>query len=322
MRKLIGVIVALALAWAGFWAYARGQLDKAQQTWLAGKLDAGWQIDASDRSIAGFPNRLDSTLRDLVVAPPDRTWEWRAPFLQVFALVYQPNHLIVVWPDQQTIAMDGETFTLGSQDLRASVVRKSDRDLDRLTIQGKGLRMQAKGEPGIWYARALTASARQLPGGDAQMALDIQGLTGREDASIPGPEDGATLQLDMTYHLTAPLVADLGLGLDQAAPKGVTLHRAVLSWQGLRATAKGKIMRDSAGYASGQIDLDITGWSDGMTALDSLKGEQAKNAKTLIGLLAVVAAFSGDANKLRVPLRFEDGQMFLGNLPVGEAPKI
>lgn len=322
MRKLIVAIVAVALVWAGFWAYARSNLDQAQQNWLADKSAAGWQIEFTDRGISGFPNRLDTRFQDISVTPPDQSWNWRAPFFQVFSLVYKLDHLIVVWPDRQQLNVDGESFTLTSQDLRASIVTKAGGVLDRVTVDGDALRMQADGKNGVWYARGITAAARQLPNGDAQIALDIQGLSGREDDSQPGPEDGAALKLDMTYHLQAPLVADLGLGLQQAAPKGVSFTKASLSWQGLRASAKGRLMRGSDGYASGQIDLEITGWSEGMAALDNLQGSQAKNAKTLVGLLALVAAFSGDANTLRVPLRFQNGQMFFGKMPIGTAPKL
>ena len=90
--------------------------------WFEERRAEGWQADYSDLSIQGFPNRVDANLTDVALADPDTGLAWTAPFFQLLALSYKPNHVIAVWPNTQTLATPSETLSITSEKMQASVV--------------------------------------------------------------------------------------------------------------------------------------------------------------------------------------------------------
>jgi hypothetical protein len=106
---------------------AIGLLDRPQQNagakaWFADRSAQGWVADYDTIETRGFPSRFDTTINTLELADPRTGWAWSAPFFQVFALSYKPNHIIAVWPNEQTIATPLARANITAEDMRASAV--------------------------------------------------------------------------------------------------------------------------------------------------------------------------------------------------------
>ena len=149
MRALIWITAVLSLAYGGYWAVASSQV-RAGATQALDEMRAEGRADYSALSLTGFPSRFDLTITDPVFAGAQASW--RAPFLQVFALSYRPNHIIAVWPHEQTLAVAGQRIAVTSDDMRASAVfgAQTALPLDRSTFVAGALRLGLGRGLGPW----------------------------------------------------------------------------------------------------------------------------------------------------------------------------
>ncbi|MEM9780522.1 MAG: DUF2125 domain-containing protein, partial [Pseudomonadota bacterium] len=187
MRSLFFLVILAALGWSAYWWVGSRAKDEAINAWLADRRAAGWVADTSDIVVQGFPNRFDTTFKDLNIADPDSGWAWSAPWFQVFALSYQPNHIIAVWPPEQSIASPLERITLTSTDMRGSIRFAPSTALDlteaRIQLEDVALASTLK-----WSARLADGqlAIRRAPDTAAwdnayDVSLRAEGLT------LPGP---------------------------------------------------------------------------------------------------------------------------------------
>jgi len=62
------IVVVLAAAWSGFWFFAASQVDTQVDAWRAREAAAGRIYDCADRTVAGFPFRLEVRCSGVSVA--------------------------------------------------------------------------------------------------------------------------------------------------------------------------------------------------------------------------------------------------------------
>ena len=102
MRYLFGLAIVAFLAWSAWWFVASNAQRNAWEHLFATQQGQGREADAAIK-VAGFPNRVDTTLTGVVFDDPKSGWGWQAPFFQVLMLSYKPNHVIAAWPNEQEI---------------------------------------------------------------------------------------------------------------------------------------------------------------------------------------------------------------------------
>ena len=121
MKRIIGIVVIMAVFWAGNWYWGLStNLDKT----------AGWfgaQGDVFEHSEQhGFPNRYDVTLSDVTIADIG----FDAEFVQILRVVYKSDHRIIILPNR--VQIFGQSLT--TDGMRASVV-SSGAPTPRITIE-------------------------------------------------------------------------------------------------------------------------------------------------------------------------------------------
>jgi hypothetical protein len=67
------IVVVLAIAWTGFWFFAASQVDEKVDAWRAQEAAAGRIYDCANRSVAGFPFRLEVRCSGVSVALQGQT---------------------------------------------------------------------------------------------------------------------------------------------------------------------------------------------------------------------------------------------------------
>ena len=75
---LLAIVILAALAWSGFWWFNASARERALDRWLAERRADGWQAEAADLRVTGFPNRVDVLVTDLRLADPEAGWSWHA----------------------------------------------------------------------------------------------------------------------------------------------------------------------------------------------------------------------------------------------------
>jgi hypothetical protein len=138
-RPLWGVFVApvllliAAVAWSGFWLYSASKVDSTTDAWREREARSGRIYDCANRSVGGYPFRLEVRCDDpsvkLVLQTADQTAA-RTPItaklsqILVVAQIYDPKLLIAEFAAPATISdpADQLSMTANWQTARASVV--------------------------------------------------------------------------------------------------------------------------------------------------------------------------------------------------------
>lgn len=328
MRKLLVLIVVLALGWAGYWFVGATAVERGLTGWLEDRRAAGWTAGYGDLGVSGFPNRFDTTLTDLHIDDPLTGFGWRGPFFQAFALSYRPNHVIAVFPPQQTILTPYEEIDLAAGDMRGSVVVSPGMTLalDRATFVAEDV--EATGSLG-WSASVEEArfAVREAVRENAyDIGLEMLGVT--PDAALTEAVDpGDTLpaaiervRLDATVVYSRPLDRFALQGV-RPQPVAIEVNDARATWGDLAVTAEGELDVDPQGIPTGILTLEVRNWRQ-MLALAVEAGLVPERlAETAERGLALLAGLGG-GDDLRVPLTFRDGTVSLGPVPLGPAPRL
>ena len=319
MKLLLTIVLAVAALYAGFWVVASRGLDRGLQAGIAAAEAQGWQIETGSLSTGGFPSRFDVTARDLTVTAPDGGLVWQAPWVETAALSYRPNKVIAVFPPSQTLDIDGQRVTIGSDGLRASVAvaPNTTLDLQTLTAEAQTLSLAFPTGAALTAGRSLLALRSLAPQTNTYEAyLSLEDMV--PQIGVPGlPAGAARLVADATLVLDAPLDRRAILPT-RPLVTAVTLNKLDLTWGDLRLTGRGTLDVDAQGMPTGQLDLTAQGWEtvvDLLAATGVIAPQAVQTIRTLGGLMVRDGA-------LTLPLTFADGGVALGPIPLGAAPVI
>lgn len=324
MRALLWISVVVMGLWSGYWFLGKAAVERGTDAFFRMAPQQGIEAQNAGFAIAGFPNRFDLTVTEPRLTDPRSGLGWRAPFVQVFSLSYKPWHVIAAFANEQTIEAPGEEIAVASEKLQASVVFTPNAalTLDRSTLIGSGLALTS--------SRGWTAGARELRFATRQdpsranaheIGLDLLNLT--PDPRVAGMIEGLPavidrLHLDSVAGLSAPL--DRFAGAARPELDWLEIREASMTWGGLGVFAKGDLTV-SAGVPEGQLDIRVQNWRELMPIIAASNLVKPEVLPTLERIMEVMALQSGDPTVLEMPLVFSGGQMRLGALPLGPAPR-
>ncbi|MGR3342418.1 MAG: DUF2125 domain-containing protein [Paracoccaceae bacterium] len=330
MRILIIVVIAACVLWGGYWFVGSRAVQSGLTTWLSGQPGNGWIAEYSSLKTRGFPNRFDTTITDLELVDQRSGAAWRAPNLKILALSYRPNHIIAIWPDQQSITLPGEQIFVTSEHMVASIAFEpgTSLTLDRSSFVLDNLAFVSSRN---WAAKIATArlATRQTDG--AQFAHDIAieasgvqppaVLLAQLDPAGVQPAVFDTLKFDVTIGFDAQWDRN---SLQQEQPQVIALELKIMQaiWGELDLLAAGELAFDTRGVPSGRIAIKATNWRE-MLAIGIATGAVSQGISlTLERALQLLADTSDDPDILEVPLSFQDGFMSFGPIPLGPAPRL
>lgn len=329
MTRLIVLILTVAAVWMGWWAFASTMHDKQIHAWIDARRAEGWAADISDLTVAGFPNRLDTTITGVHLADPETGIAWEAPFVQFLSLAYKPNQVIAVLPPDHTFSTPAQTITIAHDSARGSLFLEPalSLPLERAIVVAEKL----KASSSLGWDMALDQgrfAVEKVPATETSYRIGAE-LTGLVPASagqivapnvtVPGIID--KMHLDATLELTAPLDRYV---LEDARPQITSIQLDDLSvrWGGATLLASGALTVDAEGVPTGQIALKAAEWRKVLAMAAGTGVIVDKILPTLERGLGFLAALQGSPETLDAPLVFERGGMSLGPIPLGPAPRI
>ncbi len=320
MKLLLIIVLTVAALYAAYWVVVSRNLDRGLRTGIAAAEAQGWTITTSDLSTQGFPSRFDIAAADLVVTAPGGALTWTAPWLRTAALSYQPNRVIVTLPPRQQIQLQRQQLTLDSTGLRASLGVAANRTLALSALTAEAQSLSIGSDLG-WTMASGAALFALRPQAAVDATYDVYlGLADlRPGLDLPSaPAGPAQLTVDAVVTLDRPLDRT-GMGAARPAITAVALSDVTMTWGDLALTGRGTLTVDQTGTPTGQVSLTVTGWQDAIGLLAEAGIIQPGVMPTLTQMAGMMARADGT---LPLPITFRNGNMALGPLPLGPAPRL
>jgi hypothetical protein len=329
MRILVIIVTLGAAIWSGYWVLGKQGVTTSFSTWFEARRAEGWAAEYDSLETKGFPNRFDTSFSDIVLADPDTGVAWEAPFFQILALSYRPNHVIAVWPGDQLIATPDDKYRVLSDDMRASIVTGADLrlPLERVVLTAQSLAVSSQSAPEPTQIEALRLAAERVPTGQATYRLGFaaDGLSPALDWRVQ--LDPAGQLPDAFDALNADIRVTFDKPWDRSAiedarpqPRRIIIKLAEARWGRLELLVAGEVDVDAAGMPDGEVVVKARNWRDILQMAVSSGTLQPGFANTLESGLSLVSQMAGNPETLDIPLNFAKGRVRLGPVPLGPAP--
>jgi hypothetical protein len=313
---LLGVAMVV---WTGFWFYARSQIEGAIDGAIAAQAARGGEIRCPERSVSGYPFRLQvrCVAPSLVSVDEGGRLEASLERLDIVARAVDPTSVAVFLDGPLVLRGDGGETRLDWDEARFSA-RAAGFTLGGLDLVMLGLRAElAAGVAGpvAVEARAerFEAHLRQKDGTVAAGRADYDMLVKANALRSPLLAGGASEPLTIELQSTAskvPLAAEgapvamLDAWRDAGGDVEIVLAR--LDRAGAHVEAKGRISVDAERRPAGAIDLSL---KDAGSIAGAFGVEPP-------GLLRPLLAES------RTPITLEGGQARLAGFPIARLPAL
>jgi hypothetical protein len=329
-RFTVKIIVLILLVLGGWWWIATSSLQNNLLSWLDSRRSEGWQADVGEMSRGGFPLRIASTLSDTTIADPETALVLNIPQLALSTPIYWPGHVTLTLPAEPivistpqgavTISSDGAEAALRlhpGTSLQLEALTAASTHLSFDLVEGRALSvqtLQANIEQGLepeTYNVDLVATGF-APGSVIRQTLRLPAAW---------PETFETLLADMTVTFDRPWDRS-ALETQRPQPRAITVDQITAVWADLSLTFGADLQIEPGGTASGTANLRAHNWQR-MLDLASASGALSPQARSQSeSILNLLSGLSGTAETLDVEITIDKGQMRMGFIPLGAAPRI
>ena len=320
MRFIVIVVFGMFALYGGYWFVGSAAKEGAVIAAIEEMRSNGLSIEVADVQTRGFPSRFDTTITAIDLRDPATDRGWQAPFVQILALSYVPNRMIVVWPETQTVRLPGQNLTVTGAGLRASGAIRPDLSLPLRNATFEGGQTALASDKGwqISWDHSL-AAIRDAAGDDlAPNSYDVFGeVTNLRPSAVPGLPVLDQLRLDGLAVFDRPLDRFALTGMP-ARPTELTLRDMTLRWGPALISGHGEVRVDDLGQLDGVIDLTVTRWQETLAMLedDRLIGPVLAQAIRRMG------GAQGVAEDMDVRVVISVGQASVGGIPLMAIPAL
>lgn len=332
------LLLVLVLAWTAAWFFIRSRAEQEMDGWMAAEARAGRAWTCADRSITGYPFRIELRCAALTFARSDS----RFTLGPVTALVqvYDPRHGILEVQGPFHVEQGDLTADVTWNSLEGSFHGASGGSFSRVSLVVEAPKGSVRGGtpvPVDFALKHLEAHARPTPGRfDTEGAIDLS--LRAEQVALPladsflGNAAPADLALDATLNRATTLRnGPVAVELERWRQAGGSLDIALLSIAkgDRRLQGKGSLALDDAHRPAGKLELRAAGLEAlvGQVMGQRLGAEKGALIGNLVGKLLGVRRRGGEGDaepdaapqaggdvplKALPPLRLTDGRLMLG----------
>lgn len=314
------LLLLLAVGWSAGWFFIRGRVTTGLDEWISKEATAGRRWTCADRTVTGYPFRIEIRCSDFSLDRPDVTASIGK--LTVVSQVYRPRHIIAEASGPMRVKA-GTTEADGRwKQLRSSVLA-TDNSFELIDIVAVEPVVSVHEQGGIPFdliSKRFEGHLRPKPGDPTSIDLWAKS----EGAVIPGLDVliGGTGSADLTLDVTVTQTDDL-----PARPLWSELERwrnagGVVTLKSLklakgtsqRLEVTGQVSIDAEHRPEGQFDLTAAG-------LGGVLGQLTSGTGGLLGALlggGQPAPKSADGAPLTrlPPLQVRNGRLSIGPIVV------
>jgi hypothetical protein len=356
---LLAVVLALVVGWIGFWNYAAGEVQVLLDGWRAREAKAGRVYACGSQSVGGFPFRfeLDCAQASALFRGTATPLKVETKGLLLVAQVYQPTLLIGEYTGPLTVTEPGEAQSIvvnwklaqsslrgtPQQPERAALVLDAP-EIDRIAGADRQVLLRAKHVE--MHGRILGSVAAKPV---IELALEL------DQATLPALHQAAPTPFNANMIVSLRGLGDFSpkpwparFREIQAAGGRIDIDQVRLRQGDSVAVGKGSLSLNADGRLQGELRMTVAGVESFLSAIGARQMVQnSASMDKIAGMLDRLSPGLGNAARqqaganialglnligqpttlegkpaLTLPLRFEDGAMFLGPIPLGIAPAL
>jgi hypothetical protein len=357
---LLFIVFALVAGWTGFWKFAASKAQETIEGWRAREAKAGRLYNCGSQTMGGFPFRIEVNCDDASAQfrsnqPP---LELKTNALVVMAQVYQPRLLISEFHGPLTIGEPGKPpdliadWKLAQSSVRGTPAAPSRASfvLDQPAID----RMKEGNRQNLLRAKHIEIHGRLAEGSVTSNPV-IEIALQLDQASAPNLHPAAAKPMDanVTTMLRglndfSPKPWSVRFREMQAAGGRIDITQARIQQGDILAVGGGSLSLNENGRLEGQLRVTVAGLDQFLAAMGIQQRVQASpSMDKLVGALDRLAPGLGDVARqqaganislginmlgeqttlegkraVALPLRFSDGAVFLGPIPIGNTPAL
>lgn len=320
----LGVLV---IAWSVAWVWARGQVQTRMDAATAGLAQAGYQLAWKDRTIGGYPFRMDVTLTEVRLREPSG-WGLEAPRIEGEAFMHALGSWLIAAPDGITFVRPlGGPVAVHGQLIRASLTHIAQRPP---SFSFEGVKLSFAPQPGA-QPFALTAAdrvefhLRAGPDGEGGVFARVDNGKARLSglfARVAGDKPVSMVWNSTLSRMSAFSGRDWASAVRHWADAGgaMTVRQAgITAGDAVVGANSGSLGVDHSGRLSGVLDLTLRQAPRALGAMGET-GVIAPEAAQAATLVAQARQGAGDA--VQATLNFQAGRTTFGPVALGDAPRI
>ncbi|PID35969.1 MAG: hypothetical protein CR993_07305 [Rhodobacterales bacterium] len=330
-RRFVKFLIAAALLWSLVWFIAAQGTNFVIDKWLDARRAENWAASYTDLTTRGYPFRLDTTVTDLELSDPATQVALSSERLDLLSKFYMPHHRTASFSGPLLLASPKGTVIIEAEQLTSSMkmslengfpLTDSTTEITDAIISGSGWRMGLASGLVAMRANSIVTEENVF---DQHVALNSLQLGDgmltdlRQSGGLPTVIKSAVIDLQSRYDRPFDLRT---LEERRPQPIWINLRKVALEWGELRFDIRGYLDVDQRGQPTGSLDLTLTQWRaalDLAVATGAIPMEYLTVAQQALELIAMA---SDDPNTLETRVTFEDGRIYLGPFPIGDAPDL
>ena len=357
---LLFAVFALAAGWTGFWKFAAGKAETAIDGWRAREAQAGRIYTCGSQNIGGFPFRIEVNCgqASALLRSNQPPIELNATGLVMVAQVYQPGLLISEFRGPLTAGEPGKSpefiadWKLAQSSVRGTPTAPERGSLvfDLLSVD----RVKGTARESMLRARHAEIHGRMAEGSAANRPV-IEVAVQIDQGTAPNLHPAATtpINADVTAVLRglsdfAPKPWSVRFRELQAAGGRIDITKARVQQGEILAIGGGALSLNGDGRLEGELRITMAGLEQFLAAIGAQQRVQTSpNMDRIAGALDRLAPGLGDVARqqaganiglginligeqttlegkraVTLPLRFNDGAVYLGPIPIGNTPAL
>jgi hypothetical protein len=320
----LGLII---VGWSAAWIWARGQVESRMDAAVQALGQAGYQLSWKDRTVGGYPFRMDVTLTEPRVREPSG-WALEAPRIEGEAPMHALGDWLVAAPEGITFVRPiGGPVAVKGQLIRASLTHMNQRP-PSFSFEGVKLTFapQAGAQPfALSAADRVEFHLRAGPDDEGGVFARVDNGKAQLSGLFARVADGKPISMVWNSTLSKMSAFD-----------GADWPQAVRHWSDagglmtVRDTSKLTAGDALVAVKSGTLGASRDGLLQGVMEVGLRQAPQALGVMAQTGVVPPTAANAASAvatahqegDAAHATLNFEAGQTTLGPVALGPAPRV
>ena len=358
--SLLILIAALFGGWSWLWHYAAGKAEATIDGWRAREAKSGRIYDCGSQAIGGYPFRIEVNCdrASALFRSNQPPLEIKTTGILIAAQIYQPTLLIGEFHGPLTIADPGQAPSIvANWKLAQSSVRGTPAAPERVSLvfdRPVVDRISGGTQQNLLRAKRVEIHGRMAEGSAANRPV-IEIVLRLDHASAPDFHPAAAEPIDADITAVLRGLTDFSakpwpvrFREMQAADGRIDVTQARVQQGETIAVGSGSISLNPSGRLEGQLRVTVAGLEPFLNSIgaqqmvqssptvDKLAGaldrlapglgnvarqQAGANISLGVNLLGEQTTLEGK-RAVTLPLRFNDGSVFLGPIPIGNAPAL